>query len=472
MRRTRIVCTIGPASRSENVVMALIEAGMDVARLNLSHGEHDEHARVADLVRSCSRSAGRPVAILLDLQGPKIRTGKMAGGEVTVQSGARVAITAEPIEGTASRISTCYSALATDVRPGDRILIDDGLIELSVDRVCGVDVECTVVTGGSIRDHKGMNLPGVNVSSPSATEKDLDDLRFGIEIGVDFAALSFVRSANDIVRLREAMAGADIPVIAKIEKPEAVERLGEILDVADGVMVARGDLGVELPPERVPIIQKSIIEQANEHRIPVITATQMLESMTTNSRPTRAEASDVANAILDGTDAVMLSGETAVGRYPVEAVAMMNRIAIEAERKMIEQRVFRRRRDDESYSFSDAIGDAACLAAQDLHARAIVVFTQSGATAQLIAKYRPNLPIVAFTPCERTLRRLCLYWGITPRLMKEVIDTDRLVGVVEERLLAEGLADEGDIVVMVAGAPINAKGGTNFLRLHRIGESA
>jgi pyruvate kinase len=451
------------------MITAMIEAGMDIARLNFSHGTQDDHAHAIDLIRRSSARLKRTVAILQDLQGPKIRAGKMAGGEVLLNNGAEVIITADAIEGTPERIPTTYKALATDVRPGDRILIDDGLIELRVTGKDGWDVECLVVKGGMIKDHKGINLPGVNVSAPSATEKDLDDLRFGLEAGVDYVALSFVRSAEDIDRLKEMIGRADVPVIAKLEKPEAIERLDEILRVADGVMVARGDLGVELPPERVPIIQKMIIERANRTRVPVITATQMLESMTMNPRPTRAEASDVANAILDGTDAVMLSGETAVGHYPVESVTMMARIAVEAERRILEGRVFRRRRDGEQYTFSDAIGDAACLAAHDLNAKAIVVFTQSGATARLISKYRPHVPIIAFTPAEQTLRRLCLYWGVTPKIMKEVVNTDRMVAAVEERLLSDKEVSPGDILVIVAGTPITAKGGTNFLKLHRVG---
>ena len=473
MRHTKIICTLGPASRSPEVVEALVRAGMDVARLNFSHGTQGEHAKAVRLVREAARRAGRPGGILQDLQGPKMRVGPVAAGAVELRAGASFTLTTQAVPGDASCVSTTYKDLARDVKPEDRILLNDGLIELRVAQVEGEAVRCQVVCGGPLSSHKGINLPGVRVSAPALTEKDREDLRFGLAQGVDYVALSFVRRAEDVEEAKRVIreAGADAPVIAKLERPEAIDDLGRVLETADGVMVARGDLGVELSPERVPVLQKQIIEEANRAKSPVITATQMLESMTASPRPTRAEASDVANAIFDGTDAVMLSGETAVGRYPVEAAEMMARIVDEAERSLLSRPAFiRRRAGERTLTFPEATAEAACLAAQDLGARAIVAFTQSGATARLISKYRPRCPVIGFTPPGRVVGRMTLYWGVLPRTLGRVVGTDEMIARVDEALLREGAVSRGDTLVIVAGAPLNQRGGTNFMNLHRVGE--
>ncbi|OGG46355.1 MAG: pyruvate kinase, partial [Candidatus Handelsmanbacteria bacterium RIFCSPLOWO2_12_FULL_64_10] len=420
---------------------------MDVARLNFSHGTQGEHAKAVRLVREAARRAGRPVGILQDLQGPKMRVGPVAAGAVELRAGASFTLTTQAVPGDASCVSTTYKDLARDVKPEDRILLNDGLIELRVAQVEGEAVRCQVVCGGPLSSHKGINLPGVRVSAPALTEKDREDLRFGLAQGVDYVALSFVRRAEDVEEAKRVIreAGADAPVIAKLERPEAIDDLGRVLETADGVMVARGDLGVELSPERVPVLQKQIIEEANRAKSPVITATQMLESMTASPRPTRAEASDVANAIFDGTDAVMLSGETAVGRYPVEAAEMMARIVDEAERSLLSRPAFiRRRAGERTLTFPEATAEAACLAAQDLGARAIVAFTQSGATARLISKYRPRCPVIGFTPPGRVVGRMTLYWGVLPRTLGRVVGTDEMIARVDEALLREGAVSRGD----------------------------
>lgn len=470
MRRAKIVCTLGPASRSEAVVTRLIESGMDVARINFSHGTHAEHAESIRTVRRASKALGRPVAVLQDMQGPKIRIGSLAA-PVDLEAGDRLVVTTQAVEGDRERISTTYERLPEDVNPGDRLLLDDGQIEFRVVGVEGPDVSCEVVVGGKLKANKGINLPGVAVSAPSITPKDLEDLAFGVSQGVDFVALSFVRDPSDVREAQEilAEAGVDIPVIAKLERAEAVEKLDAILEAAGGVMVARGDLGVELSPEAVPVVQKQIISAANGVGKLVITATQMLESMTDNPRPTRAEASDVANAIFDGTDAVMLSGETAVGRYPVETVRMMARIVETAEESLLSREPVQRRRPSRgALSFPDAIGYAAVTAAEGLQAKVIVAFTQSGFTARLISKRRPPMPIVAFTPHDHIRRQLCLCWGVQPRLIDLVPDTDRMVDEVEARLLVEGQLARGDTMVILAGAPITAQAETNLLKLHRV----
>ncbi len=468
MRRTKIVCTIGPATRSAERLAALLEAGMDVARLNFSHGVLEDHAQVIALLRDLAARRGQTVAILQDLQGPKIRLGTFAGGRALLQRGAEFAITTRPVVGTAQLAGTTYERLTQDVKAGGRILIADGLIELTVIGVEGDAVRCRVVTGGEVGDHKGMNLPGVHVSAASLTAKDQADLLFGIAQGVDAVALSFVRGPADVLDVKELIneAGADTPVIAKLEKPEAIQHLEEILAVADGVMVARGDLGVELPLEEVPVVQKDIIRRAREHAIPVITATQMLESMVSNPRPTRAEASDVANAIFDGTDAVMLSAETAAGGHPVEAVQVMARIAAEAEAALADYAagaaVAR------ASTFPDVISEAACRAASEIRARAIVAFTQSGFTARLLAKYRPEVPILAFSPSETVRRRLCFHWGVVPKTIGAIRHSDELAEEIEAHLLQEDAVQPGDALVIVAGAPLWVRGTTNLIRLHRV----
>jgi pyruvate kinase len=441
---------------------------MNVARLNFSHGTHEDHGRVIATIRQIAGELGVPVAILQDLQGPKIRLGKFRGGQAHLAAGAEFSLTTRPVEGTAALAGVTYDRLPADVKSGDRILLVDGLIELRVLDIVGDTVRCRVVTGGDIGDHKGINLPGVAVSAGPMTPKDEEDLRFGIAQGVDTVAVSFIRGPENILEVKELIAtlGGDLPVVAKMEKPEAVQRLEAILDVTDGVMVARGDLGVELPLEEVPLVQKEIIRQTRLRAIPVITATQMLESMVNNPRPTRAEVSDVANAILDGTDAVMLSAETAAGKYPVETVEVMARIAVQAETALPGVATTMAH----ASSFPDVISEAACRAASEVGARAIVAFTTSGFTARLLSKYRPQAPIFAFSPSEVVRRRLSLHSGVVPKTIRSVQDTDQAVQEIEDLLLAEGAVAAGDVLVFVAGAPLLVRGTTNLMHLRRVKE--
>lgn len=473
MKKAKIVSTLGPASSSEDMLEQLIAAGVDVFRLNFSHGTQDDHAALVERIRSVGRKMSRPVAILQDLQGPKIRVGKLEEEPILLSAGERLTITTRDVPGDRTLVPTTYEGLPKDVKPADRVLLDDGNIELVAREVYGTDVVCEVVVGGNLKSNKGINLPGVRVSAPSLTTKDRADLDLGIALDVDYIALSFVREPDDVREVQHIIskAGKDIPVIAKLERSEAVDRLDEILQVAGGVMVARGDLGVEVSPEEVPVLQKQIISAANQAGVLVITATQMLESMTDNPRPTRAEASDVANAIFDGTDAVMLSGETAVGKYPVRTVQMMSRIIETAEASMkTELPILTSHSDVGSLSFPDAIGQAAAAVSAGVPTKAIVAFTQSGSTARLISKRRPRTPIIAFTPSERIWRQLCLCWGTEPRLIDQIEQTDRMVSEVEARLLVEGNVRVGDTLVILAGAPITAKAETNLLKLHRVGE--
>ncbi|HLL79560.1 MAG TPA: pyruvate kinase [Ktedonobacteraceae bacterium] len=486
MRRTKIVCTIGPASNSEEKLEQLMRAGMNVARLNFSHGTHEEHALVIERVRAIAARLGCPIAILQDLQGPKIRTGALQGGQpVRLVDGARLTITTRPLAGNAQVISTTYEQLPQDVQPGDRILLDDGLMELRVLSSSEDEVQCQVVHGGLLNEHKGINLPGVAVSAPALTEKDRVDLRFGLLHEVDYVALSFVRRPEDIVEAKKAMlamleesaasgekgkraAPIAPPLIAKLEKPEAIERLNDILDVVDGVMVARGDLGVEMPPEQVPLIQKRIIRRCNELGLPVITATQMLESMIQNPRPTRAEASDVANAILDGTDAVMLSGETAAGHFPIEAVQMMARIALETEAGGRTARQPQCSRLTQAH----AVSHAARALSEEASVQAIVVFTLSGMSAHLISKDRPRTPILAYTPSPRVYRQLALWWGVWSYQVALHGSTEELIAVVEQRLQDDALVRRGEHVVIMGGLPVASQARTNFVKLHRIGDAS
>jgi len=470
MRRTKIVATLGPATSTPERIAGLIRAGMNVARLNFSHGTHAEHAARIAMVRRAAAEAGRHVAIVQDLQGPKIRTGPLENGQpVELVAGQRFVITTEPIVGNANRVSTTYRALPLDVRPRDRILLSDGLIELVVIGHTDTEVETEVVHGGRLREHQGINLPGVRVSAPAATEKDFVDLAFGLEQGVDYVALSFVRRASDVREVKEFIrrAGKQIPVIAKIERPEALDVLPEILAEADGIMVARGDLGVEMPPERVPIVQKQIIAAANRAMLPVITATQMLESMIHNPRPTRAEASDVANAILDGTDAVMLSGETAAGAYPIEAVQMMALIADAVEDSLIgsPHSTSPRWEITTAQSTPRAIAAAACTIANALPVRFIVVLTQSGASARLVSHYRPQVPILAFCPSEETARRTSLYWGVTPIVIEARDRLDELEQQIVRHMRDMGIVQRGDLIVLSGGHPVYRYGPTNFLKV-------
>ena len=491
LRRTRIVCTLGPASWSDERIEALARAGMDVARINFSHGTQEEHAETIARVRQVEERLGRPIAILQDLQGPKIRTGELAGHTpVTLRDGQNFTITARDITGDADGVSTTYSALPGDVKPGDRILLSDGAIELLVREVSGPDVTTEVIHGGALSEHQGINLPGVAVSAPALTEKDRVDLAFGVRHWVDYIALSFVRRSED-VRMAKALiaeeiamrptterprapsglhpsayaAEGTIPLIAKLEKPEAIANLDSILMAADGVMVARGDLGVELPLEQVPLLQKKIIARANAMGLPVITATQMLESMVNHPRPTRAEASDVANAILDGSDAVMLSAETATGAYPVETVAVMARIALQAESACPRFRPSERRGDP-----AQAVASAGYTLAREAGAKLIAVFTRTGASAQLISKERPSMPIIAFTPFQSVYRRLALWWGVTPRFSELKGSTEALLAFADADLQRSGMVKPGDEVVIIGGMPLAGRARTNFVRLHRIGD--
>ncbi|HYX68926.1 MAG TPA: pyruvate kinase [Terriglobales bacterium] len=469
-RRAKIVCTMGPACSHEKMLRDLLRAGMDVARLNFSHGTHREHGELIQRLRRVARQEGRPLCILQDLQGPKIRTGSLKRGRpVRLKAGASLTITPRPVAGTAGLVSTTFPSLAQEVQPGARILLSDGLIELRVRRVRGADVECEVVNGGLLGEHKGINLPGTAIRVPSLTEKDIADLKFGLKHGVDVVAVSFVRTAEDVRAARRLIAARkmDVPVIAKLEKPQAIDHLEEIFDACDGVMVARGDLGVEMPPETVPVIQKHIIRRAAEWRKPVITATQMLESMIENPRPTRAEASDVANAIFDGTDAVMLSGETASGRYPREAVAMMDRIIRETESHMPEW-MPARRRERRRLSIAETICESVAHAAQDLDMRAIAVFTETGSTARLISKYRPVAHIYAFSALPAVRNRCNLLWGVQPVKTERALGVEDMVRTAEQELRRRKVVVPGEILGVVAGTRM-ASGSTNFMRLHVVG---
>jgi pyruvate kinase len=473
MRRTKIVATIGPSSDSPELIGQLLGAGMDVARLNFSHGAHADHAQRIGRLRAASRMIDHPLAIIQDLQGPKIRTGTLLnGGSVRLNPGDPFLISTKAIAGSAIAVSTTYAALPHDVRPGDRILLSDGLIELRVLNTTDDEVRTEVVFGGDLREHQGINLPGVQVSAPALTEKDAADLAFGLAQDIDYVALSFVRRASDVqnIKNRIAAAGRTTPVIAKIEKPEALDDLAAILEVSDAIMVARGDLGVEMPAEQVPVVQKQLIEAANSSGVPVITATQMLDSMIRNPRPTRAEASDVANAIIDGTDAVMLSGETASGLFPIESVQMMARIAeaAEASGRHGDRIELTQLSAVPTAHVSNAISAAACAIVQALPVRAIVAFTLSGSTARLVAHLRPVVPILAFTPSAAVYNRLSLVWGITPILSDYVEHLEQLGDCVSEVMLARGFAQPGDTVVVTGGHPIAAHGKTNFLKVIQV----
>jgi pyruvate kinase len=468
--RTKIVATIGPASNSPEMLKKLVEAGMNVARLNFSHGNYETHSEAIRNIRSIARTLNRSVGILLDLQGPKIRVGKLKNGEpVRLKRRAPFAITSEPMVGTAEMVSTTYRNLPSDVDTGDTILLDDGLIRLRVESKIGNTVHCSVRNGGYLKENKGINLPGVNVSAPSLTEKDIRDVNFGIKNGVDYFALSFVRTADDLAVIKTIMKkqGVAIPVIAKIEKPEAVENLEAILDAADGIMVARGDLGVEMRPEQVPIIQKKIIFAAVRRNKPVITATQMLETMSVNPIPTRAEASDVANAIFDGTDAVMLSGETASGKYPVKAVQMMVKIAEQSESSPF-IKVNVDYDTDPADPVTHAVAQGSVNILQEVDARCIIAFSVSGSTSKQISKHRPFKPVYAFTSRMETYHRLSLLWGITPMFITDIENAARLVEASERLLIGRDCVQKGDLVVLVIGMGLKS-GSTNIIKLHRVG---
>lgn len=467
-RRAKIVCTLGPATSSAEAIADLIEAGMDVARMNFSHGDHSDHADIFRRIREAAQQADRPIGILADLQGPKIRLGRFADGPVMWATGEKVAITVDDVVGDHDRVSTTYDGLARDARPGDRLLVDDGKVALVVDEVRGNDVLCTVTEGGEVSNNKGLSLPGMNISVPALSEKDIDDLTFALGLGVDFIALSFVRSATDIDlvhRVMDEVGAPHIPVIAKLEKPEAVANLEAIVLAFDGVMVARGDLGVELPLEQVPLVQKRAVQVARENAKPVIVATQMLDSMIEHSRPTRAEASDVANAILDGADAVMLSGETSIGAYPTQAVATMARIIEAVEEKSVEAPPLAHLPKTKAGAISDAARDIG----ERLEAAALVAFTQSGDTVRRLSRLHPPLRLLAFTPLETTYRQLSLTWGVRAFAVPAVNTTDEMVRQVDAAVLHIDGYEKGDRVVVVAGSPPNTAGSTNLIRVHRLG---
>ncbi|MGV0644986.1 pyruvate kinase [Mycolicibacterium sp. XJ879] len=467
-RRGKIVCTLGPATASDEAVRALVDAGMDVARLNFSHGGYPDHEANYKRVRAASDASGRAVGILADLQGPKIRLGRFAAGPTYWATGDTVRITIDDLEGTQDRVSTTYKRLAEDAKPGDRVLVDDGNVGLVVESIDGNDVVCTVTEGGPVSNNKGMSMPGMNVSAPALSEKDIDDLEFALRLGVDLVALSFVRSPADIEVVHEVMdrVGRRVPVIAKLEKPEAIDNLEAIVLAFDAIMVARGDLGVELPLEEVPLVQKRAIQMARENAKPVIVATQMLESMIESSRPTRAEASDVANAVLDGTDAVMLSGETSVGKYPLESVQTMARIISAVEDISVAAppltHVPRTKRGVISYAARD-IGER-------LDAKALVAYTQSGDTVRRLARLHTPLPLLAFTSLPEIRSQLALTWGTETFIVPHIQTTDGMIRHVDQSLLELGRYKRGDLIVIVAGAPPGTVGSTNMIHVHRIGE--
>ncbi|BBZ23169.1 pyruvate kinase [Mycolicibacter hiberniae] len=467
-RRSKIVCTLGPATHSAEMVRALVDAGMDVARLNFSHGDHKDHQASYERVRAASDATGRAVGVLADLQGPKIRLGRFADGPTYWAAGETVRITVADCPGDHDRVSTTYKKLAADAAPGDRVLVDDGKVGLVVERIDGEDVLCRVTDGGPVSNHKGMSLPGMKVSAPALSEKDIEDLEFALQLGVDMVALSFVRSPSDVELVHEVMdrVGRRVPVIAKLEKPQAIENLEAVVLAFDAIMVARGDLGVELALEEVPLVQKRAIQVARENARPVIVATQMLESMIDNFRPTRAEASDVANAVLDGADALMLSGETAVGKHALDAVRTMSRIicAVEQNSTAVPPLTHMPRTKRGVISF------AAREIGERLDAKALVAFTQSGDTVRRLARLHTRLPLLAFTALPEIRSQLAMTWGTETFIVPQAHTTDSMIRQVDKALLGLGRYERGDLVVIVAGAPPGTEGSTNMIHVHRIGE--
>jgi pyruvate kinase len=473
MRKTKIVCTIGPSSESLEMFKKMIEAGMNVARLNFSHGDFEEHGnRIRNLRQAC-RELNKTVAILLDTKGPEIRTGKLREEPIELEQDKEIVLTTEEILGDAQRISVTYEGLPEDVHVGSTILLDDGLIELRVVGISGKDIKCRIVNGGTLKSKKGVNVPGVKTSFPGITDKDKADILFGIEQGVDFIAASFVRKASDVLEIRELLEknnASHIQIISKIENQEGVDNLDEILEVSDGLMVARGDLGVEIPAEEVPLVQKMMIKKCNQASKPVITATQMLDSMQRNPRPTRAEASDVANAIFDGTDAIMLSGESAAGKYPVESVLTMARIAERAESALAHREILAKQSEAQPTTVTEAISQSVAISALDLNAKAVITCTESGYTARMVSKYRPKAPIIAVTPSEQVIRKLCLVWGVQPVLGVSAQTTDQMFEIAVDAGLKSGMVEMGDLVVITAGVPVGRSGTTNLIKVHQIGE--
>ncbi|MBD1380096.1 pyruvate kinase [Metabacillus arenae] len=475
MRKTKIVCTIGPASESVEKLTQLMEAGMNVARLNFSHGDFEEHGARIKNIREASKKLGKNVAILLDTKGPEIRTNTMENGALELVAGSEIIVAMDEVVGTSEKFSVTYSGLIDDVHKGSTILLDDGLIGLEVIEIdkSKSEIKTKILNSGTLKNKKGVNVPGVSVNLPGMTEKDAKDIIFGIEQGVDFIAASFVRRASDVLEIRELLEeykASDIQIIPKIENQEGVDNLDEILEVSDGLMVARGDLGVEIPAEEVPLVQKELIKKCNALGKPVITATQMLDSMQRNPRPTRAEASDVANAILDGTDAIMLSGETAAGTYPVEAVQTMHNIASRAEQALDYKQILSMHSQLAGMSITDAIGQSVAHTAINLSASAIVAPTESGYTAKMISKYRPKAPIVAVTACEAVSRKLALVWGVEAVNGQKANSTDEVLESSVQRSLESGLVKHGDLIIITAGVPIGEAGTTNLLKVYVVGD--
>ena len=470
IKRTKIVCTMGPASDKEEILRELVKSGLNVCRFNFSHGSHEEHKGRMDLVKKVRQDLGQPVAILLDTKGPEIRTGNFEAPEVLLEEGQKFTITMKDVVGNKEMCTVSYKGLANDVVSGDTILIDDGLVGLRVDEVNGDDIVCTVENSGIVKNHKGINVPGVKINLPALTEKDISDIEFGITQGIDFIAASFVRKASDVLAIREVLEknnATHIQIISKIENQEGIDNIDSILEVSDGIMVARGDLGVEIPTEEIPIAQKMMIKKCNDLGKPVITATQMLDSMMRNPRPTRAEVTDVANAIYDGTDAIMLSGETAAGKYPVEAVKTMATIAKRTEETLKYNELLRNKKVKD-VTVTNAISYATCTTSIDLNAKAIITFTTSGHTARMVSKFRPQCPIIATTEDEGVIRRLALVWGVYPVKVSHVGNTDEVVANSIKSAKENNYLDNGDLVVITAGVPNGISGTTNLIKVHTI----
>lgn len=473
MRKSKIVCTIGPATESDEMLEKIMKQGMNVARLNFSHQTQKEHKERIDAIKRVREKLDLPVAIMLDTKGPEVRTGDFENGGVEVKTGDKFVLTTRDVLGTDKISKITYENLPQDVEVGDFILIDDGLIELEVIEKDKEDVTCIVKNGGTITNHKGVNIPGVNIGLPSLTEKDKDDIIFGIENEVDFIAPSFIRKARDVIEIRKILernGGEDIQIISKIENREGVDNIEEIVEMSDGIMVGRGDLGVEIPPEEVPLVQKHLIKKCNEAGKPVITATQMLDSMIRNPRPTRAEVTDIANAIIDGSDSIMLSGETAAGKYPEESVKTMSDIAIRIENSLDYEELLRSKSIGRDITITNAISHATCSTAQDLGAAAIVTPTSSGYTAMAVSKYRPKAIIIASTPYEKVMRKLSLTWGVYPVKSKNVETTDDIINVSVQSIMEKGYLKQGDLIVITAGVPVGEAGSTNLIKVHTIGQ--
>ena len=475
MRRTKIICTLGPAVDSEDMIRTLIRTGMDAARFNFSHGSHPEHLERLNMLKSVRDAMGRPVATILDTKGPEIRIRSFETKTITLEPGDPFTLTTEDVTGNQGLVSVTYPQLHEELQPGQEILIDDGLVAIRVERIEGTNIACTVENGGTLSANKSINIPGVHIQLPALTEKDIDDIRFGVENDFDFIAASFVRRAADVEAVRAVLhdcGGDDVKIIAKIENQEGVDNLDEILEAADGIMVARGDLGVEIPAARVPILQKQMIRKGLQQGKPVITATQMLDSMMRNPRPTRAEVSDVANAVYDGTGSVMLSGETAGGKYPVEALTAMVGIVTETESAIDYWKQFQKQRVLPASNINDAITHTCCLTAKDLNAKAILTATSSGRSARMICRFRPACPIAALTMHEKVRRQLNISWGVTPYLTGEVNSTDRIFSLSAEVALKEKLVENGDTVVITAGVPLGKSGSTNLIKAQVIDEES